>query len=76
MLVNASYKIKDLKLIDMQLSVLYVVICTETSTGEVFIPKRSSPLTVTDVSLVGTVHGMHSCGFNTLMLDVPMHIAT
>jgi len=60
----------------VQLSVLYVIICTETSPVEVFNPKRSSPLTVTDVSCVGTVHGTHSCGLNTSMLDVPMRIAT
>jgi hypothetical protein len=50
--------------------------CTETSTVEVFNPKRSRPHTMTDVSRVDTVHGTHSCGLNTLMLDVPMHIAT
>jgi len=38
-LVNSSYKIKDLKSVDMQLSVLYVVMCTESCTVEVFNPK-------------------------------------
>jgi hypothetical protein len=49
--------------------------CTETSAVEVFNPKRSSPHTVTNVSLVGAVHGACSCGLNTMMIGVAMHIA-